>query len=117
MKRPKSEERISVERKNTNLRNRSSLLAISLLVMAPQLQAQGPELSGYLAAEIRVFPQSPLLNEQYEVGNISLSLQPEFYYEWSGGDQSILFVPFARVDQHNGERTHFDIRELYWQRV
>jgi hypothetical protein len=44
-------------------------------------------------------------------------LQPEFYYEWSGGDQSILFVPFARLDQHNGERTHFDIREFYWQRV
>ncbi|MCH7676228.1 hypothetical protein IH879_14935 [candidate division KSB1 bacterium] len=130
MKNPKSEERISVERKDTNLRNRSSLLshslfeflrfslfAISLLVMAPQLNAQSLELSGYLAAESRIFPQSPLLGEQYEVGNLSLSLQPEFYYEWSGGDQSILFVPFARLDQHNGERTHFDIREFYWQRV
>ena len=46
-----------------------------------------------------------------------MSAQPEFYYEWSRGDQSILFVPYARLDQHDGDRTHFDIRELYWQRV
>ena len=122
MKKPKSVERMSEERKGTNSRTRSSLLAFSLIglllfAIAPQLGAQGLELSGYFSLETRIFPQSPLLGEQYEVGNLSLSLQPEFYYEWSGGDQSILFVPFARLDQHNGERTHFDIRELYWQRV
>lgn len=129
MKRPKSVKRIREERKETNSHNRSllsyslfgflrfSLFAISLVVMTLQLQAQGFELSGYLAVEGRIFPQSPLLNEQYQIGNLSLSLQPEFYYEGSGGDQSILFVPFVRADQHNGERSHFDIRELYWQRV
>ncbi len=129
MTRPKSVKRIREERKETNSHNRSllsyslfgflrfSLFAISLVVMTLQLQAQGFELSGYLAVEGRIFPQSPLLNEQYQIGNLSLSLQPEFYYEGSGGDQSILFVPFVRADQHNGERSHFDIRELYWQRV
>ena len=48
---------------------------------------------------------------------LSAAIQPEYYMEWANGDQSLKFVGFARWDQHDTRRTHFDIRELYWQRV
>ena len=101
--------------------SRSSLFAVLSIIVSftvkTDLEAQGFELSGYLALESRVFPQSPLLKEQYSGGNISFSAQPELYFEWANGDRSILFVPYVRVDQHDGGRTHFDVRELYWQKV
>ncbi len=48
---------------------------------------------------------------------LSASIQPEYYLEWSGGEQSFKAVGFFRWDQHDNRRTHFDVRELYWQRV
>jgi len=50
-------------------------------------------------------------SEQSNFG-VSLVLQPELYQAW--GSHSLLFVPFYRLDQHDKERIHFDIRELYW---
>ena len=93
-----------------------SFFAVSLALpsLAP---AQVLEMSGYVALESRLFPTSPLLDEQFSGGNVSLSLQPEFYYEWPSGHQSILLVPYFRLEQNDGNRTHFDIRELYWQKV
>ena len=85
--------------------------------MPIKVAAQRFDLSGNIAFESRLFPQSPLLEEQYSIGNLSVSFQPEFYYEWQNGRQSLLFVPYTRLDQHDGDRTHFDIRELYWQKV
>ena len=93
------------------------LCASLLFPYTSATRAQTVEVSGYFALESRLFPQSPLLPEQYSGTNFSFSAQPEFYGEWSQGDQSLLFVPFVRVDQHDGNRTHLDIRELYWQRI
>ncbi len=44
----------------------------------------------------------------------SLALTPELYLSWNDGDSSLLFVPFARVGDHDDERNHADIRELMW---
>ncbi|MFQ5650351.1 MAG: hypothetical protein ACE5IY_10460 [bacterium] len=93
------------------------ILIVTTHIPAMQLSAQDIELTGYLAVESRLFPQSPLLQEQFSGGGLSFSAQPELYKEWAGGDQSLLFVPYLRVDQHDGNRTHGDIRELYWQVV
>ena len=90
-------------------------VCVGLLNLLPA-SSRGGELSGYLAIESRIFPRTPLTAEQHK-GNLSLSFQPEFYHEWAGGDQSLLFVPFLRLDQHDQERTHFDIRELFWQNI
>ena len=46
----------------------------------------------------------------------SLAIEPEFYLEWADGNQSLNFTGFARLDR-DGNRTHWDIRELYWQGV
>jgi len=70
--------------------------------------------SGYVAGELRLFPSSPLDSGQHG-DSLSLSAQPELYHEWEDGS-SALFVPFLRIDQHDNERTHFDIREAFWRK-
>jgi hypothetical protein len=91
-----------------------SLIILSfcvLLTAGRQLAAQ--EITGFVAAEARVFPQSPLDEQQAGTG-LSLVAKPEFYIDWAGGSQSLLFVPFYRWDQNDKNRTHWDIRELFW---
>lgn len=41
----------------------------------------------------------------------------EFYQGWNDDQDSLLFKPYVRIDQHDDERTHFDIRELVWQHI
>ncbi|TGO02829.1 hypothetical protein PN36_18405 [Candidatus Thiomargarita nelsonii] len=84
------------------------------IILCLSFNAQGGEWSGYIASELRYFPQSPLSIDQYENVNIALSAQPEYHHEWDNGDQYFRFVPFVRLDQHDSERSHFDIRELTW---
>ncbi len=72
--------------------------------------AAAHELSGYVAAEGRVFFEDALLSKQKR-DNASLALQPEYYHEWESGS-SFTFVPFARLDSADSRRSHFDVREL-----
>jgi len=46
----------------------------------------------------------------------SLSIKPEYSMEWNEGREFLNFTGFFRVDKDD-ERTHFDIRELYYQKV
>ena len=74
------------------------------------------ETSGFVSAELRGFADSPLSARQRR-HSASMALQPEFYGEWDNGAHSVLFVPFARIDSADIERTHWDIRELMWRYV
>ena len=69
-------------------------------------------LSGHVAVELRGFLESPQLDAQETGHGTSLVLDPEIYREWKGGDRSLTFEPFLRLDSVDTERTHFDIREL-----
>ncbi len=71
------------------------------------------EWSGFIEAQGRYFTQQAIDEEQSD-STLSLALQPEFYQRWDEGRQSLLFVPFARWDRQDDERTHADIRELIW---
>lgn len=82
---------------------------LSLMVLLTP-QALGHEFSGHVAAEGRFFLDEPIFPEQ-ERNNASISFQPEYYHEWKGGS-SFIFVPFARIDNADDERSHVDIREL-----
>lgn len=78
-------------------------------------QAQG-ELAGRVAVEWRAFPdqgQSPEQQRSY----LSIVVQPEYQYKWDNGKQSFTFAPFVRLDQHDTNRSHFDISELTWLRA
>ncbi len=86
----------------------------SFLILIFSITTTAQELSGFIATESRLFPESPLDDKQFETYNLSFSFKPELYYEWDNGDHSLLFVPFLRWDLNDEERTHFDIRELFW---
>jgi hypothetical protein len=68
---------------------------------------------GQFAAEYRYFPKEPLDPRQRN-GYPSIMVQPEFYVDWDEGRQSLTGVPFYRWDRYDENRTHGDIRELYW---
>jgi len=89
-----------------------TVLSISLLVIN---SAHSGEWSGYIAAEYRTFPHGAADSRQYD-DNFSFAIEPEYHHKINGSYESITFVPFIRVDQHDNERTHFDVRELMWQK-
>lgn len=81
-------------------------------------QADGPvpggfDFGGYAQFEVRGFPEP-----SFEAGpnrvNLSGALEPRFEYEFGNGRQSFTFVPFARFDSDDINRTHFDVREGNW---
>jgi hypothetical protein len=88
------------------------LILLSLIFLA--VTSPAGELSGNVAVESRTFPQPGLYPDQQQL-YFSVSLSPEYYLDWAGGRQSLLFSPFVRVDQYDNNRTHFDLRELFWQ--
>ena len=89
-----------------------SWIASLVLACATAARAQG-ELSGQAAIEWRIFPQQAISSEQQR-SYLSVAVQPEYHYKWDNDKQSFTFAPFARLDHHDKERTHFDIRELTW---
>ncbi len=98
---------------------RAAELLLACLLLGLPTGSAGAETgrwSGYVATELRLFPQKPLASNQHDE-NLSLAVEPEYYQEWDGGRQSLTFVPFLRLDQLDDERTHGDIRELTWLRV
>ena len=68
--------------------------------------------SGNVALELRAFTEEGA--SQQHSNYFSLAAQPEYYAKWDDGKQSFTFVPFVRVDQHDEERSHADVRELTW---
>lgn len=93
-----------------------ALIGSGLLAAQFALPVQASEWSGQATIESTVFGQDALDSRQHG-NNLSVSAQPELVHEWDNANQSIVVVPFARIDQHDDERTHADIRELTWLKV
>jgi hypothetical protein len=74
------------------------------------------ELSGYVGAEARAFPQTPAFARQRRHA-VSLVAQPELYHQWQDGRHSVVLVPYLRLDSADAERSHFDVREALYQRA
>ena len=72
------------------------------------------ELSGAISLDGRVFFHSPAFPGQ-ENQNISTAFEPEYRIQWAEGHQLLSVRPFFRYDSADDERTHADLRELYWQ--
>ena len=66
---------------------------------------------GDFGLEYRWFYEDATFPEQHD-GYASVVFEPEWYHENDDGSFAFTFVPFARVDQYDDERTHYDIREL-----
>ena len=95
-------------------RGRAIFAAASLLAIASPLGAF--EVSGRLELEPRGFLQSPAYPRQERHG-LSFAIQPELYHSFDDDRQSVLFTPFLRLDSADDRRSHFDVRELVYQRV
>ncbi len=90
--------------------------AIVVALLTGCMSAQGSEWSGYAAVEGRHFFEDAADPRQHG-DNLSFSFEPEYVHEWQDGRQVLTFVPFARLDGHDSARTHFDIRELTWEKA
>ena len=90
------------------------LAAVAVFAIAAPLEAV--ELSGRLELEPRGFLRPPAYPGQKRHG-LSLALQPEVYHSFDDDRQSLLFTPFLRLDTADDRRSHFDVRELLYQRV
>jgi len=88
------------------------LVAALMLIAGPASAAAG-EWSGNAGLEVRHFFESAAYPQQHG-DNLSIFVEPLYHLSWDDGDQQFNFKPFARIDQHDEERTHFDIRELEW---
>ncbi len=88
--------------------------ALLILCLAAANVAAG-EWRGNVALEGTLFLHDPLSPEQSD-SNLSLSAEPEYFHDWDDGNQRFVFAPFLRADENDAERTHFDLREMYWRR-
>ncbi|MCJ8318116.1 MAG: hypothetical protein MJK12_00675 [Colwellia sp.] len=70
------------------------------------------ELSGRLGLEQRYFTEQGQFEHQLEHSQTSVFIEPEFYWGWNKGSDSLTFKPFYRQDSVDDERSHGDIREL-----
>ena len=74
------------------------------------------QLSVTASLDYRYFTQDPVFPGQHN-GYLAAFIEPELYYSWNQDSDSLTFKPFYRWDQHDSERSHFDIRELMWLHV
>lgn len=86
---------------------------------ATKIEAETPpapegELSGYISFDTRLFASSPKYANQDD-HSASVAIEPQYYVDWADGAQRLAFRPFARYDTSDDERSHVDIRELYWR--
>jgi hypothetical protein len=75
------------------------------------------ELAGKVEFETTAYADEGQFVEQDYRYNFSVAAEPELYWEWNNGDDAFVFTPFVRIDQHDHERSHGDIRELAWTHV
>lgn len=71
------------------------------------------EVTGSAGIDLRYYLQDALYLQQERTYG-SLFISPEIYGEFNDGQDALLFKPFYRVDEHDDERSHGDIRELQW---
>ncbi len=88
--------------------------AVLLLLLSGGSAIAG-DWSGDVGGQARVFAHPPLSASQ-ERHDFSLHVEPDYYHDWDNGRQRFELSLFARLDSADTERTHADIRELYWRR-
>lgn len=102
---------------------RRTLLSVALLT-APLAIPGGAafsaewDLGGSASVEIRSFLSDPANADQNDSNAAtSAALEPEFVYEWNGGDDRLTLTPFGRYDSDDENRTHADVRAASWLHI
>ena len=89
-------------------------LACFAAVWATSARAEPLDVSGYIGAEARLYPAEPKFPAQHDDWiSPSLAVQPELRWKIDD-DNTLTLIAFGRVDAHDDERTHWDVREANW---
>jgi len=92
--------------------NPFTVAAVVVMLAAVGVNVSAADLSGYVATEWRDFVHDALADPQDYRTGVSLSVNPELVSSWRQDKRQIRFSPFVRIDTHDSERSHADIREL-----
>ena len=87
-------------------------LSLFILFASTSVLAE-TNVSGSVSSQIRYFDQAPQWPGQFSGRQASIAIEPEIRTTIAEG--RFTFIPFYRHDEHDDERSHFDIRELHWQ--
>ncbi|MES9858581.1 MAG: hypothetical protein ABW166_18545, partial [Sedimenticola sp.] len=94
------------------------LLATILITVSLSVSAGGSfEFSGKAGADLRLFADDAQYSGQQGEVNLSTFIEPELFWDWNEGSDSLTFKPFLRMDQNDSRRSHSDIRELMWNHL
>lgn len=72
--------------------------------------------SGELNTDHSYFFKDGLYSNQHSYYG-SVSLKPELNLDWNDGRDLLVTTWFGRLNMHDTHRTHWDIRELYYQKL
>ncbi len=75
------------------------------------------EFGADLGFEVRSFFEEPRFPDQFDTFQPSLILNGDVRFRSDTGRHQVVFVPFARLDGQDEERTHVDLREGYYRYV
>lgn len=92
------------------------ILAAAALSQPGSARAEDFTLRGSIEPELRLFTQTPS-NTRQTNSDISVASEVTAKYFWDGGNQSLVATPFARLDQRDNRRTHWDLREARYAYV
>ncbi|NQY10635.1 MAG: hypothetical protein HRT71_14140 [Flavobacteriales bacterium] len=101
------------------------VISISLVGLVPNIIAQEEsvdepkfkkKVTGLFKGDYKYYPKDALYDGQHDEYFSSL-FQPDIYIEWKKGKRLVQFTGFSRIDQHDVQRSHADIRELYYQAI
>lgn len=81
------------------------LCAVTMFGCGAQLRERG-----YLAVDMRVFPESPKYAGQNQGTGPSVAVEPELSLQSDDTNHTATLRPFLRVDAQDSARTHFDLR-------
>lgn len=89
-------------------------LVIGAAAGGPGMLVAQDTFSGSMTFESRLFPNTGLFVDQPGL-HWSAVWEPELFWSNEDGRHTLTFAPFGRYDSGDSERSHVDIRELYWQ--
>ncbi|MEO1030566.1 MAG: hypothetical protein AAFX55_04135 [Bacteroidota bacterium] len=93
----------------------SLLLSSGYTLAQERSSAASHEFELEVQSEYRYFTDDPQFDGQKD-HFLSIAVIPEYNIEWNKGYESINFTGFFRLDRDDN-RTHWDVRELYYQKA
>lgn len=75
--------------------------------------AMAVDIDGDISLEYRYFFEDPLISKQHD-DSLATAVNLRFVEKWRRGREKIVFQPYYRIGFDDDERSHFDVRELYY---